>query len=113
MLDSNSIQLPYEFSLPDLSGDISSNWSSRETTVEPTVTIDLTELSRIEASKWCGITAAAEIPPSYVEPPLEKVQSFRTTVTTPGGGIAKSIPPDSRIISSELSAQSAVDFVLE
>jgi hypothetical protein len=112
MLASNSIQLPYEFSLPDTGSDLQSNGITRETTAEPTVTIDLTDLSRIEPSKWCGTTAATEIPPRYIEPPSKTVKSFQTTVPTPGG-VAKIASPSSRIISTTLSAQSAVDFVLE
>lgn len=112
MLASNSIQLPYEFWSFETEGDMQSSGTSRETTAEPTVTIDLTDLSRVEASKWCGITAAVEIPPPYVEPPSKAIKSFRTTVTAPGG-VAKITSPSSRIISTALSAQSAVDFVLE
>ena len=110
MLASNSIQLPYEFSVYETGSDpMLSNETSRETTTEPTVTIDLTDLSRIEASKWCGVTAAAEIPPRYVEP-SKTVKSFRNAVTTPG---ARIVSQSSRIISTTLSAQLAVDFVLE
>ena len=112
MLASNGIQLPYGISSPEIMADLPlSNDTSDETMAEPTVTVDLTDLSRIEAEKWCGITAAAEIPPQYVEP-SKTVQSFRTTVTA-SQKVTTTASPGSRIISMTLSAQSAVDFVLE
>jgi len=113
MLASNSVQLPYGFSPPETRNDLpSSNGTSREVTAEPTVTVDLTDLSRIEAKKWCG--AESEIPPPYVEPPLKTAKSFRTTPTvTASGGVTQIASPTSRIISTTLSAQSAIDFVLE
>jgi hypothetical protein len=113
MLASNSTQLPYEFSSPETRSDLPpSNGTIREATAEPTVTVDLTDLSRIEAKKWCEVTAETEIPPPYIEPPSKPAKSFRTTVTAPGE-VAKIASPTSRIISTTLSAQSAIDFVLE
>src|SRR5262249_16737479 len=111
MLVSNSIQLPYGFSPADTRGDLPpTNGMTREATAEPTVTVDLTDLSKIAAKKWCGMTAEAEIPPPFVEPPLKTAKSFRTTVTA-SEGVGKIASPTSPIISTTLSAQSAVDFV--
>jgi hypothetical protein len=110
MLASNSIQLPYGFSPPETDAELPpTNGTDNEAMAEPTVTIDLTDISRIEAEKWCGVTAQTEIPPPYVEPSSKTVKPFRTAVTTSG---VVSIP-SSRIISTTLSAQLAVDFVLE
>jgi len=113
MLVSNGIQLPYGISSPETTGDIPpANETTKETMTEPTVTIDLTDLSRIEAEKWCGMPATTEIPPRYVEASSKTVQSFWTTVTAPQR-VTTIASPGSRIISVTLSAQSAVDFVLE
>lgn len=80
-------------------------------TAQALVTVDLTELSRIEAEKWCGITATEEMPPPYVEPSSDTLQLFRT-VSPPTDGSASS-DLEHRRLPTTLNAQSAVDFVLE
>lgn len=80
-------------------------------TSQAPVTVDLTELSRIEAEKWCGIAAAEEVPPPYVEPTSNALRPFRTL--SPPSGVPASSDLESCIITMTLNAQSAVDFVLE
>lgn len=111
VLLSNNLSLPSGFDPVGNAPTTHDNGKDSIFASQAPVTVDLTELSRIEAEKWCGITAAEEVPPPYVEPTSDALQLFRT-LSPPSGAPATS-SSETRIIAPTLNAQSAVDFVLE
>ena len=114
---SNDLSLPGDFtsiSLPeDVTMDTGRDRDPIFTTQSP-VTVDLTELSRVEAVKWCGVTARDEEPPPYVAPASEAFQALRTTSPAVGAsGPSTGSSGEHRLALTTLNPQSAVDFVLE
>jgi hypothetical protein len=110
---SNNVSLPEGLHSISPQDDVTMNTSQDKTpvfTTQSPVTIDLTELSRVEAEKWCGIVARDEVPPPFVEP-ASNAFSLRTTprATEPFNGVSG----EGRLVSIALNPQSAVDFVLE
>lgn len=111
---SNNVSLPAELQSISPQDDVTMNTGQDRSpvfTTQSPVTIDLTELSRVEAAKWCGMVARDEVPPPFVEPASNDFQALRSTSHASGPFTGAS--GESRLISTTLNPQSAVDFVLE
>ena len=114
VLLSNNVSLPGELHSISPQDDVTMNTSQDRTpvfTAQSPVTVDLTELSRVEATKWCGAVARDEVPPPFVEPASNALEALRTT--SHASGSFNGASGESRLVSTTLNPQSAVDFVLE
>ena len=106
-----STQHTAPFAIPPLSAG-SMSFSGRTAVSEAPVTINLTELGLIEPSKPCSMTAALGFPTPYEDPSADLEFAYQSPDDEQLMGV-HGTPVTSTVLTTALSTQSAVDFVLE